>query len=707
MSVLDRPLFRQAGGPAQPMPQDMMLPQGMPQDPAMGQDPMAAIQGLEQQAAGQMKQVGQQYAMETMAKLDAASDPKQIIDALRGNERPLEERYAELAQYVGQEDAAATPESVLAFVQPTLMMTEEGAMDTGIGQLIQSMTGETDMAGDMGQGVGSLMMAGAQEVPAPANFRRGGPVQKFKIGGDVNRAGNIRTAYEELLPLYQDILGQREEDRNMSKAQSYFDLAGAGLALAGGVDPRTGQSMAGAPLASQIARAAAPLPAQFGARAAAQRDAERQIQGVALQGAMSQQQAEEAFKRELELAQATRKGPSPELYRVGDKTYNIADPAQLAAALAAEKETNTPGFKVSTEPTSSKTDLQLLVGPNGKVVGQFDFSDPTSRKEGLEARNASPGSFFQDSGTYSSDTYSKLPSLTDSQIVAMFGDTERLAAYAQGAEDALLEAAMTEYTQSRRDPITGNLVQNELPPLVLATIKQREQFLTPSEERAQGVTTGTPSEERAQGVTTGTPSEERAQGVTTGTPSEDVLPLRPGNETDKKLVQEFKQIIDPDVKLAEATGVFSGFKRWANNFVGVLQELGVGPGVVYKDTQIGTAQLDTLNTEFIRYLTEGRILADELKQYREQIPDPRRVSSDSEALEKINSLRSGLSLALDRAQAILDNPKDYLPTTVSQAREDIVFLRQLSDDYDTASDIYTIALKPKKDRPPIESFVRP
>jgi hypothetical protein len=694
MSVLDRPLFRQAGGPAQPMPQDMMLPQGMPQDPAMGQDPMAAIQGLEQQAAGQMKQVGQQYAMETMAKLDAASDPKQIIDALRGNERPLEERYAELAQYVGQEDAAATPESVLAFVQPTLMMTEEGAMDTGIGQLIQGMTGQTDMAGDMGQGVGSLMMAGAQEVPAPANFRRGGPVQKFKIGGGVNRAGNIRTAYEELLPLYQDILGQREEDRNMSKAQSYFDLAGAGLALAGGVDPRTGQSMAGAPLASQIARAAAPLPAQFGARAAAQRDAERQIQGVALQGAMSQQQAEEGFKRELELAQATRKGPSPELYRVGGKTYNIADPAQLAAALAAEKETNTPGFKVSTEPTSSKTDLQLLVGPNGKVVGQFDFSDPTSRKEGLEARNASPGSFFQDSGTYSSDTYSKLPSLTDSQIVAMFGDTERLAAYAQGKEDALLEAAMTDYTQSRRDPITGNLVQNELPPLVLATIKQREQFLTPSEERAQGVTTGTPS-------------EERAQGATTGTPSEDVLPLRPGNETDKKLVQEFKQIIDPDVKLAEATGVFSGFKRWANKFAGTLQELGLGPGVVYKDTQIGTAQLDTLNTEFLQYLVTGRVLARQLERYEGLIPDPRLVDSDAQALERINSLRSGLTLQIRLAETILKNPKDYLATTVSEAREDIVLLKELLDNYDTASDIYTIALKPKKDRPPIESFVRP
>jgi hypothetical protein len=385
MGVLDRPLFRQAGGPAQPMPQDMMLPQGMPQDPAMGQDPMAAIQGLEQQAAGQMKQVGQQYAMETMAKLDAASDPKQIIDALRGNERPLEERYAELAQYVGQEDAAATPESVLAFVQPTLMMTEEGAMDTGIGQLIQSMTGQTDMAGDMGQGVGSLMMAGAQEVPAPANFRRGGPVQKFQIGGGVNRAGNIRTAYEELLPLYQDILGQREEDRNMSKAQSYFDLAGAGLALAGGVDPRTGQSMAGAPLASQIARAAAPLPAQFGARAAAQREAERQIQGVALQGAVSQQQAEEGFMRELMLAQAkqTQKSPefkqliSPDGTSLGEFNVNNATELQALRSLQ-EKNPGARMFNMAAPDTSTtKPDYMQVLGTDGTLLGQFNVNNPT------------------------------------------------------------------------------------------------------------------------------------------------------------------------------------------------------------------------------------------------------------------------------------------------------------------------------------------
>jgi hypothetical protein len=383
MNVLDRPLFRQAGGPAQPMPQDMMPPQGMPSQ-GMPEDPMMAVQNLEQQAAGQMRQVGQQYAMETMAKLDAASDPKQVIDALRGNERPLEERYAELAQYVGQEDAAATPESVLAFVQPTIMMTEEGAMDTGIGQLIQSITGDTAMSGDMGQGVGSLMMSGAQEAPAPANFRQGGPVQKFQEGGAANRAGNIRTAYEQLLPLYQDILGRTEEDKRMSKAQSYFDLAGAGLALAGGVDPRTGQSMAGAPLAAQIARAAAPLPSQFGARAAAQRDADRQIQGAALQGALSQQQADEGFMRELMLAQAKRSATAPKFQQLlgpsGESLgeFNVNDPTELAELRRIQSET--PGarmFNVAAPDTSvTSPDFMQVLGDKGEVLGVFNTNNP-------------------------------------------------------------------------------------------------------------------------------------------------------------------------------------------------------------------------------------------------------------------------------------------------------------------------------------------
>jgi hypothetical protein len=148
---LNRPLFRQAGGPAAPMPQDMMPPPNMmPQ-----KSPEEQLMGLEKEA----EMAGRDYVANVMGGIDAAEDVTSIINALRGNEAPIESRYAELAGYVGEADANQTPESVLALVQPTFLMTEEGAIDSGIGELMSGMA-EAEMEtpqGDptlMGQGVG-------------------------------------------------------------------------------------------------------------------------------------------------------------------------------------------------------------------------------------------------------------------------------------------------------------------------------------------------------------------------------------------------------------------------------------------------------------------------------------------------------------------------------------------------------------------------
>ena len=64
---------------------------------------------------------------------------------------PLEARRDELAGYVGEGDADQTPESVLAMVQPVIMMTEEGAMNSGIGNLMRQLTGDIDMITEGGQ----------------------------------------------------------------------------------------------------------------------------------------------------------------------------------------------------------------------------------------------------------------------------------------------------------------------------------------------------------------------------------------------------------------------------------------------------------------------------------------------------------------------------------------------------------------------------
>jgi len=83
-------------------------------------------------------------------------------------------------------------------VQPTIMLTEQGAMDSGIGSLMENVVGDIDMETAqgaptaMGEGVGSLMMAqGPTDMEVgqepPVNFNYGGPVQRFSNGREVNR----------------------------------------------------------------------------------------------------------------------------------------------------------------------------------------------------------------------------------------------------------------------------------------------------------------------------------------------------------------------------------------------------------------------------------------------------------------------------------------------------------------------------------------
>ena len=72
-----------------------------------------------------------QYA-DGMGDLENAEDYETVINGIRGDELPMEQRYAELSEIVGPEDSQATPESVLTLLQPVMLMA---AVDQGIGGL--------------------------------------------------------------------------------------------------------------------------------------------------------------------------------------------------------------------------------------------------------------------------------------------------------------------------------------------------------------------------------------------------------------------------------------------------------------------------------------------------------------------------------------------------------------------------------------------
>jgi hypothetical protein len=165
----------------------MSAPQGpAPQMPGMlamggqeGVDINAAAQGAMQQGIDPtiLEEMLGNYASQ-MDDLDNAQDYETVMNGIRGDQIPVEGRYAELAEVVGQEDAQATPESVLTLLQPVMMMA---AVDQGIGGLAQDEM-SAPIEGAMAEGIMSTVNMGAPEGPAPVNFSQGGAVQYMASG---------------------------------------------------------------------------------------------------------------------------------------------------------------------------------------------------------------------------------------------------------------------------------------------------------------------------------------------------------------------------------------------------------------------------------------------------------------------------------------------------------------------------------------------
>ena len=323
MNVYKRPMFLQGGGPPLPMAAPpMAAPPNAGAGAGIPPELQMALAGAEQEGSAIGQGIGQKFVTDMMDGLDSAEDYEQAINAIRGNELPLSERYDELGEIVGEEDAKETPESVLALVQPAIMMTEEGAMNSGIGNLMKDLTGDVPMEGGMEGGVGSLMAAGQPAEPpmGPPPMRPGpdptalgptlnGTPQGFAVGGAVNRfrgspvvqnfqAGGLANLYkvdptsayyERNLAELEDVI-DTDEQTNLAKSRILFDIASRAAAWAGGVNPETGQRMTGSPF-SQFATAASGLPKTIGEQMAAVQAQKQKLKLAAYQGAKTDRAA--------------------------------------------------------------------------------------------------------------------------------------------------------------------------------------------------------------------------------------------------------------------------------------------------------------------------------------------------------------------------------------------------------------------------------
>jgi hypothetical protein len=402
MNVYNRPLFRQAGGPAQMMPQDMAQ-QGMPPQGGSGVDPQMeqALTAAEQQSAAGMAEVGASYAESMMSGLDNAEDYKTVIDSIRGNALPMEARYSELASLVGEEDARKTPESVLTLIQPTIMMTEQGAMDSGIGELMRQVTGEIDMEAEngmpteMGQGVGSLMAAGVGQQPTQ-NFRLGGPVVRMGTGGNPR----LEQLSSEILGNYRNIMGDGEDQKKLTQAQILFDIADAAGRFASGTNAQ-GQSVAGLSPFAQLGAATSGLGGRIGERVGELDKQDRALKLSALGAAQTEYNAEQAAARA-----ATSDKSLGKFYDIIVDNKVVATEAlstKSDVALIREMYPNAT-IRESKEPTVTDANIYAIRDSEGNQKN-YDLNDPKQLEAFLEE--------------------SKAPGVTSGKVPTLSGDAQK------------------------------------------------------------------------------------------------------------------------------------------------------------------------------------------------------------------------------------------------------------------------------------------
>ena len=188
---LQRKLFMQRGGEPQaemmmPPPQQMMPPpQQMMPPPQQMMPPQQQMMPPQQQMMPPspedptevLFQEGQKIGQGIISQIDNSQDYEELMNALRGDEMPVESRREELSGLVGKQDSQDTPESVLTLVQPTMALIEAQG---GIDGLMRQVSGDVPVEGDMAQGVGSMLMAG--QPTEPVQMANGGMVRKMQSG---------------------------------------------------------------------------------------------------------------------------------------------------------------------------------------------------------------------------------------------------------------------------------------------------------------------------------------------------------------------------------------------------------------------------------------------------------------------------------------------------------------------------------------------
>ena len=634
---------------AQPlmMPGDAMAAT-MPEDPM--RDTLAAVQ-------------------QNLATLDEADNAEDMINAIRGDAVPLEARYDELAEIVGPEDAKQTPESVLALVQPTIMMS----LDAGIGALAQEEM-DVPVEGPMAEGIMSTVAPPADPGPPmpmpmgapPVNFNQGGlvrrgdnqPVQYFQDANPNRVAGmpyNIQRPtvtpigdlYDANREFYQSILGDRsaelEEQTRLARAQMLFDVARTGLAFAapmanepGGLSPA--QRLALAAQVTELPQNIAKRGSEGAAFKRGLKEQEQKLDLAAAQTAQTQRQSQleaaQSFDEKLldQLFEKTALKPGDTVVTGTGEVFKIPD----------KNITLKPGESV-VNPTNNEVLLTIPPNPTLKsFVTQKDVminGIPVLKGTSVSLSDIDAQTVNDDFGADALviTTAQSPTDLDNSQALNFFiaNDTDGVPfhkKYQRGQLDlddlVKMDTYISMYTTPTSTP-QGGLVKKPLPPHMINAIRDRVlNGLVEPKDLPVPLRSLNFSLEELELID----DEFKHQ-----------VPVNPDGSINKNVLLESPTFIVRGVDLTAATGFSKALPQFFNPFAAQLKEIGIGSGYAGdagKITKAAEKTLERLATRTVldmRQGIDGRVFASDITRLEQLVAGfaPGTFNTDINAYESL------------------------------------------------------------------------
>jgi hypothetical protein len=302
---------------------------------------MAMDEAAGQQLGADLTTAIAQGVAETESAIDAADDNIGIMNALRGKQASEEEYRTELAGYVGRKDANATPDSVLALVQPTIAMMELGdAPGGGIAEMMppQTFGMEEEVFGKL-------------------------PVQKLQAGGIAGRFKQIQDLQAGFLPTEDEIRSAFA----VQQPTTMQNLLAVGAPFVQGL---LAPSQQGGGINAALSLASQAASKQLAQQRALEQQAKQKTQQAliqqratsgqnALTAALAQDKA--AMDRAASVQAAALKEKSPEKIRILEYLQKLPEDSPLRKPLQAivDKMGTNPLETIAAQLQSNQTQIQL------------------------------------------------------------------------------------------------------------------------------------------------------------------------------------------------------------------------------------------------------------------------------------------------------------------------------------------------------------